>query len=262
MRALLKDFVRKHLSWLGRLFAYLPSSHYLLLSTLFFVGLELVVILHRWVWVITAAMLLLMVYGIILVRYEERRQFRPSQAVLPIMAAIGLTGFTFFLPPTPLLHLYFTLAGVLLYTILRHGAKRAYPNWNWTASFVVYFLNVAMILGLRWHLSLPLMATIVLVLLVSVLLSGQALRRVAPSKVHVALLALALSLALAELVWVIQFLPLHFLVQAGILVISYYVLFHMLVLSLEHRLHRREALEYLIFGLFSLVLLLTTAEWI
>ncbi len=247
---------------LRRLVQLFPSSHYVLLSLLFFILLELVTVFHRWIWLFIAILLVLMIYGIVLVRIEERGRFKPTQTILPLVTASGLTGFTLFIPLTSLVHLYFALSALIFFLLLRHGARLAYPTWNWLISTVVLFLNVAVALGIRFHLYLPVVATLILVFIVSWLVSVQALRRVAASLSHAMLLAVALGLVLTQLAWTLQFLPIHFMIQAGVIVIVYYVLFHLLSRSLEGELRREHVVEYAALGSFALLILLATARWI
>lgn len=244
------------------LFRELPSSHYVLLALLFFAGLELIVVFHRWLWLTAVVLLALLAYGVYLVRVEERGRFHPTQAILPLLAATGLTGFTLFLPATGIRHLYFAIASLLFFWLLRHGARQAYPTWNWTISTLTLLLNTAVILGLRFHLYLPLLFTLIMLFVVSFLISAQALRRVANGALQTTLLSLSLALALTELAWTLQFLPVHFLVQAGTIVVTYYVFFHTVSLSLERKLARAHLVEYAVLGAATLAVLLVTARWI
>lgn len=239
----------------------LSLSHYVLLAVLFFVGLELIEAFHRWIIIMAIGLLILLMYGIALLRIEEREHFKLVQAVLPVMAATGLTGFAFFLPKVPLIHAYFALAALLFYFLLRQGARMAYPTWNWMISTIVLFVNLAIVLGLRFHLYWPVIYTLGLVCLASLIISWQAFYRVIPSGRHTLLLSVSLALVLTEVSWILLFLPLHYFVQAGILVTFYYVSFHLLTLGIENKLARRQILEYIGLGLAAFVTLLLTARW-
>lgn len=254
-------FLRDH-KHLVRFRAIFPSSHYVLLAILFLIGLELITVFHSWIWLFTGILLALMIYGVALVRIEEKGRFQPTQTILPIMTAAGLTGFTLFIPLTPLIHLYFAVAALLFYWLLRHGARLAYPTWNWLISSIVLFLNMAVILGIRFHLYLSVLPTLIIVFCITWLVSVQALRRVAASMTHAMLLASAIALVLTQITWTLQFLPLHYLVQAGVVIVVHYVLFHLVSLSLEHQLRRRHVAEYVILGIVSLLVLFSTARWI
>jgi hypothetical protein len=238
-----------------------PSSHYVLLSILFSVGLELIFALQRWVIFVAITVVLVVIVGIILVRFEEKKRFMPTQIILPALAATGLSGFAFLLPTTPVLHVYIIVAGLMLFFILKHGTKQAYPIWSWVLSMVVYFLNVAFLMGLRFHLYVPVLLLLGFILLVSILMALQALRRTSESVLHVILPVLALALILTEVTWVLQFLPSHYFVQAGIITILYYVIFNLVSLSYTRRLVRRDIIEYAGIGLIALLIISVSAQW-
>ncbi len=245
-------------SLLGRL---IPSSHYALLALLFFVGLETIFAFERAVIVLTIILFGLLAIGIMLVRIEERGRFRTMQAVLPFMAVAGLTGFGLFLPHNELQHIYFISASLILFWLLKHGAKLAYPTWNWTLSTLVFFVDVAPILGLRFHLYIPIVAVLGAIFIIAFLISLQAIRRIAPLVSDAILISLSLAVGLTQIAWVLQFLPLHYVVQAGILVCFYYVFFHLISVSYERRLTRQDVTEYAVVVAMALTLILYNARW-
>ncbi|MDP3997469.1 MAG: hypothetical protein U1C49_03295 [Candidatus Andersenbacteria bacterium] len=257
----MKKIFTSFLGFIQRL-AKFATSHYLLLSLLFFVGLELMMSFQQWIMGVAVVLLLLISYGIFLVRWEERGRFNLTQTVLPVLTAMGLAGFSLFIPLTPLIHMYYVLAAVVFFLLLRHGAKQAFPTWNWIITVLVFFLNTAVVLGLRYHLFLPLLLTLVFIFLASFLLLLQALRRVLPGLLKGVLLSLGVAMVLTQLAWVLQFLPIHFLVQAGVIVVFYYVLFHLIRIGYEGKSGRHEITEYVILGTAALLLLLLTARWI
>ncbi len=238
-----------------------PDSHYALLSLLFFAGLEITFAQQRWLVPLLGIFFVLLAIGIMLVRIEERGRFGFMQAILPCLAVIGLTSFGLFLPSTPYLHLYFMVASLILFWLLRYGAKKAYPTWNWTLSIIVFFVDTASILGLRFHLYIPVIVVLAVIFIVSFLISLQAIRRVSPFFSDAMLIAIAMSLALTQLAWTLQFLPVHYVVQAGVLVAFYYVFFHLISVSYERRLTRQDIIEYCTVAALSLALILLNARW-
>jgi hypothetical protein len=239
----------------------LVGSHYLLLSLLFFAGLELLVMFSYWVILLAIILILIVAAGVVLVRVEEQHAFNPSQIILPMLAAVGLIGFTLFLPQTPLIHLYFLLASLIFFWLLRHGTRQAYPTWNWTLTMVVIFLNLAVIFGLRYHLYIALVWILGLVFGVILLASLQSLHRVTKDWVETWLPSLGLAVAVTQLGWVMQFWPLHYVVQAGVAVVAYYVVFNLLSISFERKLSRADMIEYGAVGGLGLIILLFTANW-
>lgn len=238
-----------------------PTSHYALLSLLFIAGLELIFALQRWVIALTGATLVVIVLGVVLIKLEDGPMFRWVHTLLPILAAIGVTGFAFLLPAATLLHVYIAAAGVLLFLLLRHGARPAYPVWNWALSLVVYFLNIAFALGLNFHLYLPTIAMLLMVAVVTLLAGYQALARVAPLAQQRLVPALSMTLALAEVAWALQFLPAHFLVQASFITALYYVIFNLIALSYIQQLKGRDVLEYAGIGFIASLIIIISAQW-
>lgn len=239
----------------------LPSSHYVLVSLLYFAGLEITFALQRWLFPLISILFGLVAVGIMLVRIEERGAFHVRQAVLPVLGVAGLTSFGLFLPHTSLLHLYFVGASLILFWLLRHGAKQAYPTWNWTLSTMVFFFDVAPILGLRFHLYLPIVVVLGVIFIVTFLLTLQAIRRASSLLSDAILISLSISLVLTQLAWTLQFLPLHYVVQAGVLVAFYYVFFHLVSVSYERRITRRDVTEYAAVAGLALGLILLNARW-
>jgi hypothetical protein len=239
-----------------------PASHYALLGLLFFVGLEVIFSIQRWIYGFITILILLMIVGVVLVRLEEGQRFKPNQLVLPFLALTGLIGFSFFLREDILRHVYFVLATLLLFWLLKHGSKQAFPTWNWTIATVILFLNLAVVLGLHFQQLLPLLPTLIISWLVSFLICLQAIRRIAPRLSEAVLVALAVALALTEIVWVLQFLPLRYIVPAGVVVTFYYIFFNTIRLSYERTLVRRDLWEYGTIGAIALIIILATTRWI
>ena len=243
---------------IARLF---PSSHYALLSLLFIVGLELIFVFQRWYFLVSALVVSLITFGVILVSYEEEKRFMPTQVILPILATLGISGFAFLLPTTWILHVYIATAGLILFFLLKHGARQSYPIWNWALSMGIYLLNIAFIFGLRFHLDWQILFVLASVFIITALMSLQALRRIVPTISDVVLPVLALSFALTEVSWALQFLPSHYLAQAGLLAVLYYVIFNLISLSYTARLTLREMVEYIGVGTIASIIIISASRW-
>lgn len=244
-----------------RVLHVLPASHYVLLSLLFFAGLEMLLVFHRWILLAAAILLALMALGIVLVRSEESHGFHPTQAILPFLAAVGLTGFSLFVPTTALIHLHFALASLVFFLLLKYGVRKAYPTWNWAISHLVLFLNLALLLGTHYHLYIPLVVTLGAAFGLIALISFQATYRLTKRIAEAVLLAGAIGFVLSQVVWVLQFLPLHFFIQAGFITALYYVAFHLLEISYDRKLTRKDVIEYAALGALALTVILATARW-
>lgn len=246
---------------LARFWELFPSSHYVLLSLLFFAGLEAIIILQQWVILSLLIFVVLIAVGIVLIRLEEGPEFHLSQAILPMMAATGMAGFALFIAVGPLLHLYFVVASLTFFFLLKHGVRRAYPTWNQAITIVLYFLNVAVILGMRWHLQGSILLTLVLIWTISFAVGWQFLRRVSIALGESLLVATAMALALGQIGWALLFLPTHYVIQAGVLVTIYYFLFHVVSIAFERKLTRRDMLEYGSIGIVGLIIIFSVARW-
>jgi hypothetical protein len=250
------------MSFLQRFWNFFPSSHYALLAIFFLVGLEVIFAWHSFVPLLIATVLFILFIGIVLVRAEEGGRFHPTQTILPTLSALGLTGFALFLPTTQLLHVYFIGCALVFFYVLKYGAKQAYPTWNWIISLLVLFLSLASLLGWRFHLYIPILLVVAGVFVIFFLISLQSLQRLVPSLSETLLLSLAAAFVLSELTWVLQFLPLYYLVQTGVLTATYYVLFHLVAATFEGGVKRRDVVEYIVIGAVALFMILVTARWV
>lgn len=244
---------------LWRLF---PASHYVLLSLLFVLGLELAFALQRWIWFVGSILLGLMIIGIVLVRLEEGGRFRISHAVLPFFTAVGLALFSVFLPTSGLIHFYIGAAGLLFFFSLNHAARQAYPIWNWAVTLVAFFLNIAAVFGFAFHLYFSTLGVLSAVFVVGAALVFQGLSRVVPDIPSLLLPTLGMALGLSQLAWVVQFLPVHYLVGAAILTLIYYIAFNLIVISYSRTLARADILEYVGLGVIATLIIIVTARWI
>lgn len=234
----------------------------LLLALILFAGLEVTFIFPSAVVLSLIVVFSLMTTGILFLRREESQDFHFTQGILPVLAAAGLTTFALFLPGSSLLHLYFLGASLLFYFLLEFGGKWAYPTWNWGITAAVLFVDVATVLGWHFHVAQSLIITLFLVWLITFLLAWQALHRVPGARREALLIACALAFALAQIAWALQYTPLHFFIQTGIIMTAYYVMFQMLSRSFENALTRRDVIEYAVVVSIALTLLLTYAQWI
>lgn len=240
------------------------TSHYAILALFFFVGLETVVALQRWIFLLIAIVLGVLTLGILLIRSEENEysRFHPLQAVLPTIAAISLAGLALFLPSGLLLHAYLFLASGLFFYILKYGAKLAYPTWNVAITIAILYAGITAILGWRFHFYIPPIVALPAAYTLIALLTLQSLWRYSKQTSEAYLLSLTLAFVLSELVWVMQFLPLHYTAQAGIITALYYMSFQLLSISLERSVQKRDILEYAAMSGTACITIFITAQWI
>ncbi len=238
-----------------------PSSHYALLSLFYLIGTELWFALSRWPVLLFFIIVAVLIIGIILIRSEEGSDFHPTQAILPTLAAFGFTAFAIYLPQTFFLHIYFIICSIIFFAILKYGAKQAWPTWNLTISLVVLFACTASVIGWRFYLYTSVGYVIAILFPVISLTAFQSLVRYTRSIQETALLSLALGLVLTETAWILQFLPMNFIVQSGLVVSLYYASMQIIASAYERRLTRRFILELAIAGAVGIAFLLATARW-
>lgn len=238
------------------------SSHYVLLATVLVAGLELIFLIHHWLPVLVSIFLGILAAGIALLRWEEKHHFTLSQIILPAVTAASLSGFALFIPLTPLLHLYFVLAGLIFFFVLRYGARVPYPTWNWALTTLIFFLSTASLLGWRFYGYAPFLLILLLLFLTYWLLSWQAFLYSATSTATAWLLAAGHSLALVQLAWVVHFLPLSWLALSSIITSVYYTSFHLLSISVERPLRRQELWEYGTVSALAVLIISLTSGWL
>lgn len=238
-----------------------PSSRYALLSLFLFIGLELLFVVHRWLFVLLFILLGILMIGIFLIRKEEGGQFHGTQTILPTLAAFGFTAFAVYLPLTVFIHVYFLLCAGAFFLIVKYGAKQAWPTWNEIISVAVLFTVIAPIIGWRFMLYTPVWIVIVILFPLVALMALQSLLRYAPNSMEAGLLALVVAFVLSEITWVLQFLPLHFVVQSGCIVTLYYGIMRTCTAAYEGLLSRRSIIEYSVVSGSAVLLLLLTARW-
>ncbi len=238
-----------------------PSSHYALLSLFLFIGLELLFVIHHWLFILLFILLAILGIGIVLIRSEEGDQFHPTQTILPSLAAFGFAAFAVYLPLTAFIHVYFLLCAAAFFFILKYGAKQAWPTWNAIISVAVLCTVIAPIIGWRFTLYTPVWIILLLIFPAIALMSFQSLLRFTNNTAEAGLISLIVAFVLSEFAWLLQFLPLHFVVQSGCIVAAYYGIMQIITAAYEGILDRRLAIEYGIVGSIATILLLLTARW-
>lgn len=240
---------------------HLPTYHYVLLALFFFGGLELIFFIHRFIPLLTGLLIMVVVAGVALLKAEEGSRWRLTSFILPALAVSGAVSFSLFLPVTALVHLFMALSALLFYFLLTWGTREAYPTWNWTLATVLFFLNAASSLGWRYYLYVPIVVLLMLIASLSWLTLWLGWRRRNTPPGQALAVAAGGTLVLTEVAWVLQFLPLHYLIQASILTTAYYLIFNLTQISQRRQLRRRDFFEYGMVGMVALFIVLFLARW-
>ncbi|OGY37205.1 MAG: hypothetical protein A3E36_01230 [Candidatus Andersenbacteria bacterium RIFCSPHIGHO2_12_FULL_45_11b] len=224
--------------------------------------MELWFALGKWPIILFCIILTVLIIGIILIRSEEGELFHPTQAILPTLAAFGFTAFAIYLPQSLFLHAYFAGCAAIFFFILKYGAKQAWPTWNMSLSLVALFACVATVIGWRYYLYSPVGYMLAILYPIIGLTTFQSLVRYAHTLYETALLSLAVAFVLIEIIWILQFLPLHFVVETGFIVSLYYAALQIIGAAYEKRLSRKLLLELMLASALGVAILLSTARWI
>lgn len=239
-----------------------PSSHYAILSLFLFIGLELLFVIHNWLYILFAIFIAILFIGILLIRSEEGKgRFHPTQIILPTLAAVGFVSLAVYLPMNFFLHAYFIACAMLFFFILKYGAKMAWPTWNMVISLAVTFAIIAPTIGWRFTFYTPVWIMLAVLFPVIVLMAFQSLLRYTGTMDDAIIVSLCIGFVLTEVAWILQFLPLHFIVQAGILLALYYVAIQITAATVEQKLQRKTIIEYSLMGAGAILLLALTANW-
>lgn len=206
-------------------------------------------------------LLAIVVAGVFVIRYEELGRFSPYQAILPSLAVLGLAAFALFLPVTPMLHVYIIGAAICTYFVLKHGVRHAYPTWNSIVSFITLYVALASVIGARFHFYIPTLILLAISFIITTLVAIQFLLRYRKSTAEGWLLALVVGTVLTQIIWALQFLPLHYLVQTGVILSVYYVVTQLISAKSEQTLTPKLLIEYVAFGGLAIMALLLTARW-
>ncbi|MBI1833924.1 MAG: hypothetical protein HYR90_03795 [Candidatus Andersenbacteria bacterium] len=236
-------------------------SHPLLLSIFFFAGLEVAFALQRLVIPVMLTLVGIVIAGIAFIRYEELGRFKPYQMILPGIAVAALTAFTLFLPVNAWLHVYMLFAAACLYLVLTLGAKQAYPTWNLIISLIILLIALASILGSRFHLYVPVVLALGLAFAITTLIVAQTMVRYRESSPEAWLLSCVMGFTAAQLLWVLQFLPLHFMVQSGVILAVLYVGTGLAAAQAEGALTKKVVLQHIGLSITAVATLLLTARW-
>src|SRR3989344_5330667 len=151
---------------------------------------------------------------------------------------------------------------ILFFFILKYGAKQAWPTWNMSLSLVALFACVATVIGWRYYLYSPVGYMLAILYPIIGLTTFQSLVRYAHTLYETALLSLAVAFVLIEIIWILQFLPLHFVVETGFIVSLYYAALQIIGAAYEKRLSRKLLLELMLASALGVAILLSTARWI
>jgi len=233
----------------------------LVLSVLFFMGLEFLTVTWSFYWYYFGLIVFLVIVGTLLTQREDVKARGPHVMILPLSYIGSVFLFHLYVSQGLLQQAFIVLATLGFYFLVARGIEWAFPTWNWFFTSVTFFLFTAGAYGLRFHLQFPLWAVILLVGVITFLLSYHVLVRAELPTSASVFWSFLLALIMSEFLGGFAFLPISYLVVSGSLFVLFYVAIHLLQRHLYKELSRRFAMEYMIFGLVAISIILLTARW-
>lgn len=233
----------------------------LVLSVLFFLGLEFLTIAWSFFWYFYGIIAFLIIVGTLLTQREDIRARGPHVMILPLSYIGSVFLFHLYVSQGTLQQVFIVLTTFGFYFLVARGIEWAFPTWNWFFTSVTFFLFTAGAYGLRFYLQFPLWAVVLIVGVITFLLSYHVLARAElPTSANV-FWSFLLALIMSEFLGGFAFLPLSYLVVSGSLFVLFYVAIHVLQQHLYKELTKKFATEYIAFGAVAISIILLTARW-
>lgn len=231
------------------------------LAGVLLVALETLASIRRFYWPLFALFLLVLVTGICVTLREDRRSRGQHVVILPIAYILSVVLFHLIVPRSFVQQFFIIGASAGLLLLIARATEWAYPTWTWLFTSVTFFLFVAGMYGLTFHLRFPLWATALALASLTASLTYAAVARALPSWSARLFWSALVALLLVEALVVLALLPLSYAAVGGVLFVAFYLLLHLLQHHLYGGLTTYQTWEYLGIAAVALFLVLLTAEW-
>ncbi len=233
----------------------------LVLTAVFFVGLEAITMVSEWYWPLFTTCMILLVVGTLIAQMHEVRARGWHVLSLPLAYIGSVFLFHLFISRGIFQHIFILLATIGFFLLVARGIEWAYPTWNWFFTSATFFLFTAGMNGLSFHLRFPLWAVVLSVGTLTFLLSAHVIGRANISLRRWLFWNMLLTLLVSEILIALALLPLSYLVVSGTLFVVFYVVLHLLQRYLYDRLTPRLVSEYIVLTSVAVSLMLGTARW-
>ncbi len=191
--------------------------------------------------------------------------------ILPFCFYVGLIVFSSLIPNKFLVQLLFIFNMVFLYFYFRSlyyyllrpdfYHNQSLENFSSYGNFVAFYFIASSIYGLQAFLNISVWL-LVLIMLAAVGLIVYQIIWINKININTGLFyILLICLILVELTWSVTFLPFSFYILGLVLSVCYYMLIGLVRFYLLNRLDKRIIKLYLVFGFFSIFIVLLTARW-
>jgi hypothetical protein len=151
------------------------------------------------------------------------------------------------------------MGGVVFYLALHYRRSIFEQPWNHLVTMSLIFLHLHLALVCLLFFQVPLVAVIIWSYASITGISWRALKNYSPHSVT--MISLSLGFALAQLVWVLNFLPIHYMAQAALVAALAYVALSLVALARREVLTGRTWLEYIGVGGVATVIILGITPW-
>lgn len=236
----------------------------LLFSLVFLAGLELIVTGHSFVFPVTSFLILISLF-------EGRHLGRSWRfSILPIFFTISSISLLYLIGLPYEQHIYIVLASALYYMSLfgahrlgDYAGDKTARGMNMAATSATIFFTYAGAYGLYLNFLVPLYTLMLAYLIITLLVSYQYFSIVKTDNAKIVwIYSFLLALAMAELIWTMNFWPFGYLTTGVIALILYYVLWdiiHSHFLSILTK--KRIATNATVFSVL-VILILLSSKWI
>lgn len=234
-----------------------------ILSLLFVIGLEFVVLKSIYVFL---ALVILVMLAIFAGRKIGGKWFFSS---LPAIFTISSTGLLYLISTAIEKQIFIFFAFLFFYLILLGSARLREYNRDQTARGMIMAATAATIFfgfsssyGLYLNFLVPLWVLMLTYFAITILISFQYFSIIQDNRPRIWTYSLLLSLVMTELIWAMNFWPFGYLTTGVIALILYYVLWDLTQSYFLNLLSRRRVVANMTFFSLIVVMVLLSAKWL
>jgi len=243
----------------------------LVYSLIFLIGLELIILFHRHVFIIVLFLFLVSIYQGKKVSGKWRFSILPVFFTLSSVALLYLVTLLIeqqiFVVLTSSMY-YFSLLGA--YRLNKYQGDKTALGLNMAATVSTIFFTYAGAYGLYLNFLVPLYALMLVYLIATLMVSYQHFSIIKPvlsgegknRRKTIWAYSFLLSLAMTELIWTMNFWPFGYLTTGVIALILYYVLWDMVQSHFLNLLSKKRVVANVIFFSAVICLVLLSSKWI
>lgn len=238
----------------------------LIYSLLFLIGLELIVFWHENVLLIVFFLFLISIY------HGKKSGKKWKYSILPAFFVLASVALLYLITIHFEQQIFIILASIMYYLSLfgayrlgEYGADQTARGMNMAATASTIFFTYAGAYGLYLNFYIPLYYLMGVYLLTTLLVSYQYFSIIMANpnqKRMVWTYSFLLSLAMAEIIWAINFWPFGYLTTGVIALILYFILWDLIQSHLLNLLSKKRVVANIIFFSVVIFLVLITTKWI